>query len=47
MFLAGTGAVLLTPPLAAEAQPMEKVAFLCPDSCSNLPNTQAEWDRSF
>jgi len=26
---------------------MGKVAFLCPDGCSNLPNTVTDWDRAF
>jgi putative tryptophan/tyrosine transport system substrate-binding protein len=46
-FLAGTGAVLLAAPLAAEAQSQARIAFLCVDSCSNLPNTSSAQDRAF
>lgn len=34
-------------PLAAEAQPQARIALLCVDSCSNLPNLSAAWDRAF
>jgi putative ABC transport system substrate-binding protein len=45
-FLTGSIALSATP-VVAEAQRAEKVAFLCPDSCSNLPNTIDEHDRAF
>ena len=38
---------LLAAPLAAEAQPAGKVAFLCPGNCSTLPNAVMDWDRAF
>jgi putative ABC transport system substrate-binding protein len=46
-FLAGTGAVLLAAPLVAEAQLEARIAFLCVDSCSELPNPVRAWDRAF
>jgi ABC-type uncharacterized transport system substrate-binding protein len=38
---------LLAAPLAAEAQPIPKVAFLCPGACSGLPNPVFDVDRAF
>jgi putative ABC transport system substrate-binding protein len=46
-FLGTLAGGLLAAPLAAEAQAMAKVAFLCPDSCSSLPNAVSKWDRAF
>ena len=46
-FLAMASATLLAAPLAAEAQPTGKVAFLCPGNCSTLPNAVMDWDRAF
>ena len=46
-FLAMASATLLAAPLAAEAQPTGKVAFLCPGNCSTLPNARMDWDRAF
>ena len=46
-FLAIASATLLAAPLAAEAQPTGKVAFLCPGNCSTLPNAVMDWDRAF
>jgi hypothetical protein len=39
--------LLLAVPFAARAQPMGKVAFLCPGGCSDLPNTASVWDQAF
>jgi len=39
--------LLLAAPLAARAQPIGKVAFLCPGGCSNLPNPVNVWDQAF
>ena len=47
VFLAGTGAVLLSAPLVAEAQSQARIAFLCVDSCSSLPNAVGAWDLAF
>jgi len=38
---------LLTAPLVAEAQSQARIAFLCVDSCSTLPNPVSAWDRAF
>src|SRR5262249_50827370 len=38
---------LLAAPLAAEAQQTKKIAFLCPTSCSNLPNSINPVDQAF
>ena len=46
-FLAGTGAALLAAPLAGEAQLEARIAFLCVDACSALPNPVRAWDRAF
>jgi ABC-type uncharacterized transport system substrate-binding protein len=37
----------LTLPCDAAAQPMAKVAFLCPGACSALPNPVFDFDRAF
>ena len=39
--------IVLAAPLAARAQPMGKVALLCPGNCSNLPHPVTDWDRGF
>lgn len=46
-FLAGPAAALLAAPLAAGAQQVRKVAFLCPMSCSNLPHPVSASDKAF
>ncbi|HEV2054555.1 MAG TPA: ABC transporter substrate-binding protein [Methylomirabilota bacterium] len=46
-FISGISFALLAVPLAAEAQAQARIAFLCVDSCSNLPNTNNAWDRAF
>jgi putative tryptophan/tyrosine transport system substrate-binding protein len=46
-FLSSITVGLLAAPLAAEAQPAGKVAFLCPGNCSSLPNAVMDWDRAF
>jgi putative ABC transport system substrate-binding protein len=46
-FISGITLGLLAAPLAAEAQPMRKVAFLCPGPCSALPNVVFDVDRAF
>ena len=38
--------LLLASTLAAAPQPVRKVAFLCPENCSNLPNPVNDWDRA-
>jgi putative ABC transport system substrate-binding protein len=38
---------LLGAPLAAEAQPVGKIGFLCADSCLDLPHTARPADRAF
>src|SRR5262245_46206853 len=40
-------ATLLGAPLAAEAQKTKRIAFLCPTSCSNLPNPISPEDQAF
>ena len=39
--------IVLATPFAVRAQPMGKVAFLCPGSCSNLPNPVSVGDQGF
>lgn len=41
------GLALLAAPLAAEAQQTKRIAFLCPTSCSNLPNPLSPADQAF
>lgn len=46
-FLAMLPGSLLATSLAAEAQPVGRIAFLCADSCVSLPATQRPTDRPF
>jgi putative tryptophan/tyrosine transport system substrate-binding protein len=46
-FLTGLSGSLLAAPLAGEAQLEARIAFLCVDSCSALPNPVLAWDRAF
>ena len=38
---------LLAAPFAAEAQQTKRIAFLCPTSCSDLPNAVSPVDQAF
>jgi len=46
-FLGTLAGSVLAAPLVAEAQPIPKVAFLCPGACSGLPNLVFDVDRAF
>ncbi len=46
-FIGSLSGGLLTVPLAAEGQQTGKVAFLCPGSCSSLPNPVQDYDLAF
>ena len=39
--------IVLAAPFVVRAQPVGKVAFLCPGNCSNLPHPVGTWDRGF
>jgi putative ABC transport system substrate-binding protein len=46
-FLLTSLAGVLAAPLAAEGQQTKRIAFLCPTSCSNLPNPIRPEDQAF
>ena len=46
-FLSTLTGGLLAAPLAAEAQPVGRIAFLCADSCVNIPHVVRPVDRPF
>jgi putative ABC transport system substrate-binding protein len=46
-FLLTSLAGVLAAPLAAEGQQTKRIAFLCPTSCSNLPNPISPEDQAF
>jgi hypothetical protein len=44
--LAGIAGALLAAPLASAQNPMRKIGFLCPGSCTNIPHPFNEAGRA-